>query len=92
MNRVLRTPQDRFDGLPDFGWEPRYVDDLDGLDGLRVAYLDEGRPRPTIRSHVCTASRPGDALSQDDPPLVICSWRGWTRSSWIIVFLSWGFP
>jgi haloalkane dehalogenase len=40
----LRTPDDRFDGLPDFDFEPRYVDvpDPTGGDPLRMAYLDEG--------------------------------------------------
>ncbi len=38
---VLRTPPDRFVGLPDFAYEPRYLDvgwSGDGL--LRMAYLD----------------------------------------------------
>jgi haloalkane dehalogenase len=35
---VYRTPDDRFAELPDFPWEPEYVE----YDGLRVAYLDEG--------------------------------------------------
>ena len=41
--QVLRTPDDRFDNLPDFAFEPRYVTIPDG-DGaeLRVHYLDEG--------------------------------------------------
>jgi haloalkane dehalogenase len=34
----LRTPDDRFADLPDFPWEPKYVT----VDGLRMAYLDEG--------------------------------------------------
>lgn len=39
---AVRTADDRFAGLPDFPWEPRYVDDLPGYEGLRLAYLDEG--------------------------------------------------
>ena len=35
---VFRTPDERFDGLPDFSWQPHYVES----DGLRVAYIDEG--------------------------------------------------
>ena len=40
----LRTPDDRFDALPGFPWEPRYVevDDPDGGDPLRMAVVDEG--------------------------------------------------
>jgi haloalkane dehalogenase len=43
--KILRTPDARFGGLPDFPFEPRYVD-VDGGDGgvLRMHYLDEGRP------------------------------------------------
>jgi hypothetical protein len=36
---ILRTPDDRFDELPDFPYKPNYVDIL----GRRVHYLDEGR-------------------------------------------------
>ncbi|ULQ45200.1 haloalkane dehalogenase [Flagellatimonas centrodinii] len=36
--RVLRTPDACFEGLPDFPFEPHYVD----LDGLRMHYVDEG--------------------------------------------------
>ena len=35
---VLRTPEDRFAGLPDFGYPPRYAD----VDGLRLAYVETG--------------------------------------------------
>jgi haloalkane dehalogenase len=41
--RVLRTPDDRFDSLPDFPFEAHYVDVPDGEGGvLRVHHLDEG--------------------------------------------------
>ena len=39
---VLRTPDERFNSLPDYDFEPHYVDDLQGYEGLRVHYLDEG--------------------------------------------------
>lgn len=35
---VLRTPDNRFDNLPDFPYEPWYVD----LDGIRMAYVAAG--------------------------------------------------
>lgn len=40
---ALRTPDDRFEGLPDFDFTPNYlnVDDTEGGE-LRVYYLDEG--------------------------------------------------
>ena len=34
----IRTPEDRFRNLPDFNFEPNYVD----IDGLRMHYVDEG--------------------------------------------------
>ena len=41
---ILRTPEDRFTDLPDFPYEPRYVevDAGDGSESLRMAYVDEG--------------------------------------------------
>jgi len=40
---ILRTPDDRFTDLPDFPWEPRYVEVPSG-DGeqLRIAYVEAG--------------------------------------------------
>lgn len=51
---TLRTPDDRFDGLPGYEFEPNYlqVDDTEG-GTLRVHYLDEG-PRdaaPVLAMH-----------------------------------------
>jgi haloalkane dehalogenase len=43
---VRRTPDDRFVDLPDWRYEPRYVNTRDGL---RVHYVDEGpRGAPTV--------------------------------------------
>ena len=36
--KVLRTPEDRFADLPDFGYPPRYAE----VDGLRLAYVETG--------------------------------------------------
>lgn len=36
----VRTPDERFAGLPGYEFEPHYVD----VDGLRIHYLDEGPP------------------------------------------------
>jgi haloalkane dehalogenase len=42
---TLRTPDDRFAGLPDFDFAPHYVEVDDGGGGrLRVHHLDEGSP------------------------------------------------
>ncbi len=51
---VLRTPDERFDGLPGYAFAPHYaeIDDLDG-GTLRVHYLDEGPPAaaPVLLMH-----------------------------------------
>jgi haloalkane dehalogenase len=44
---VFRTPEERFEGLPGYGFEPRYAD----VDGLRLHYLDEGSGRPVVCFH-----------------------------------------
>jgi haloalkane dehalogenase len=38
--QVLRTPEDQFTGLPDFGYPPHYAD----LGGIRMAYVEAGPP------------------------------------------------
>ena len=38
----LRTPEERFLNLPNWPFEPNYVDDLPGYEGLQVHYVDEG--------------------------------------------------
>ena len=44
---VLRTPDSRFDNLPDFPFEPCYV----MVNGMRVHYVDEGRGAPILCLH-----------------------------------------
>ncbi|MGB8360794.1 MAG: haloalkane dehalogenase [Acidimicrobiia bacterium] len=39
---AVRTPDSRFEGLPDWPYQPRYVDDLHGYEGLRMHFVDEG--------------------------------------------------
>ncbi|MEI2698951.1 MAG: hypothetical protein V9E94_11595 [Microthrixaceae bacterium] len=41
---LLRTPDDRFSGLPGWPYQPRYVEVPTGVDDstLRIAYVDEG--------------------------------------------------
>src|ERR1700747_2241997 len=36
--KVLRTPEDRFADLPEFGYQPRYAE----TDGLRLAFVEAG--------------------------------------------------
>lgn len=52
--KVLRTPDERFIDLPDFGYEPHYQDVPDGEGGtLRLAYIDEGpaEAEPVLLMH-----------------------------------------
>jgi haloalkane dehalogenase len=45
--QVYRTPDERFDGLPGYSWQPRYLEQ----DGLRMHYLDEGDGEPVVLLH-----------------------------------------
>ncbi len=44
MTKALRTPDARFEALSDYPFDPHYVDDLPGYEGLRGHYVDEGDP------------------------------------------------
>jgi len=44
---VFRTPDERFDGLSGFDFEPHYAE----LDGLRLHYVDEGSGDPILCFH-----------------------------------------
>jgi haloalkane dehalogenase len=44
---IFRTPDERFEELPGFGYEPHYAD----VDGLRMHYLDEGSGDPVVCFH-----------------------------------------
>jgi haloalkane dehalogenase len=44
---VFRTPDERFAELPDYPFEPRYIEQ----DGLRMHYLDEGQGDPILCLH-----------------------------------------
>lgn len=37
-----RTPDERFENLPDFDYAPKYIDGLPGYEEMRVHYVDEG--------------------------------------------------
>jgi pimeloyl-ACP methyl ester carboxylesterase len=54
---ALRTPDDRFAGLPDFPYAPVYVDALPGFEGLRAAVIDEG-PRDAAHAFLCLHGEP----------------------------------
>lgn len=55
--KTLRTPDQRFEALPDWPYTPNYVDDLPGYDGLRVHYVDEG-PKSDAPVFLCLHGEP----------------------------------
>jgi len=40
--RILRTPDERFDGLPNFPWAPRYLEAKSAGCSVRIHYVDTG--------------------------------------------------
>jgi tRNA(adenine34) deaminase len=73
---ALRTPEARFAGLADFPWGPHYTSDLPALDGLRLAYVDEG-PRDAAQTYVCLHGTTGwgHQYRQMVPPLLAAGHR-----------------
>ena len=57
MADALRTPDERFDGLPDFAFAPHYIEQLNGFSGLRLHYLDEG-PETADATFLCLHGEP----------------------------------
>ena len=47
MPDTFRTPEERFQGLPGFPWEPKYID----WEGIRLARIDEGDGDPIVLFH-----------------------------------------
>src|SRR6266540_6700597 len=66
---VFRTPDERFEGLPGYGFEPHYTE----IDGLRLHYVDEGEGRPIV----CFHGEPTWAFLYRKmvPPLVAAGYR-----------------
>jgi len=85
---VLRTPDDRFADLPGYGFAPHYADDLDGYEGLRVHYLDQGAP-DAARTLLCLPGEPTWAylyrrmvpiFEGSGARVVVPDWLGFGRS------------
>jgi tRNA(adenine34) deaminase len=53
----VRTPEERFEGLPGYPWAPHWISDLPALAGLRLHYLDEG-PLDAPRTWLCLHGNP----------------------------------
>lgn len=54
---AIRTPEHRFEAVPDFPWTPRYMDDLPQYPGLRMARIDEG-PADAAQVFLCLHGQP----------------------------------
>ena len=57
MTKILRTPEERFINLPDFPFDPVYIDDLKGFEGLRLHYVDVG-PENADHTFLCLHGEP----------------------------------
>ena len=55
MTEIYRTPDERFEELPGYDFEPHYAQ----VGGLRLHYVDTGPPTPDAGRGSCTASRRG---------------------------------
>lgn len=51
MAGIFRTPDERFEGLDGYSFEPNYLDLSGDLDGIRMHYLDDGDGAPIFLLH-----------------------------------------
>lgn len=54
---AMRTEESRFKDIPDFDFPVQYVDDLNGYEGLRIAYVDAG-PSDADQVFLCLHGEP----------------------------------
>lgn len=55
--KAKRTPDQRFSNLPGYAFAPHYLETLEGYEGLRVHYIDEG-PKDARRTFLCLHGQP----------------------------------
>jgi pimeloyl-ACP methyl ester carboxylesterase len=53
----LRPPDERFTDLPNYPWEPHYLEGLEEFGGMRLHYLDAG-PADADRTFLCLHGEP----------------------------------
>jgi len=94
--RFVRTPEDRFEDLPDFPYEAKYVE----IDGLRQGYVDEGpaeadpvlllHGQPTwsylYRKMIPVLTADANVLS----PLISLAWVAQTNLLILSITVTWG--
>ena len=85
---VLRTPDERFVDLPGYDFAANYVDDLQGYEGLRVHYLDQGT-HDSAQTFLCLPGEPTWAylyrrmipvFLNSGARVVVPDWLGFGRS------------
>lgn len=54
---ILRTPEARFENLPDYPFAANYVADLPSYPGIRIHYVDAG-PRDATKTFLCLHGEP----------------------------------
>jgi haloalkane dehalogenase len=54
---ILRTPEARFENLPNYRFTPNYADDLPSYAGIRIHFLDEGS-RDCAKTFLCLHGEP----------------------------------
>jgi len=54
---IVRTSEDRFTNLPDWPYKPHYIENLNGYEEIRGAYIDEG-PKDADRTFLCLHGEP----------------------------------
>lgn len=52
LTTALRTPEARFEDLVDWPYLPKYMEDLPGFEGLRLHYVEMGKPT-ACRTVIC---------------------------------------
>ena len=54
---ILRTPESRFENLPDYPFAANYVDDLPSYAGIKIHFVDDG-PRDAAKTFLCLHGEP----------------------------------
>lgn len=57
MTKALRTPDERFLDMPGFPYDPNYIDNLKGYEGLRMHYVTAG-PQEADTTFLCLHGEP----------------------------------
>ncbi len=85
---ILRTPDDRFDGLEGYDFAPNYIENLPGYPQMRVHFIDEG-PKDAEHTVLCLHGEPSWAylyrkmipvIVENGAKVIAPDWFGFGRS------------